>query len=41
MYDKLTLSAKGTRKLVEKSDSCAAEIGEKKLVSSEFAKILD
>jgi hypothetical protein len=41
MYGKLAQSAKGTRKQDEKSDSHAAEKGTKKLVSSDFAKILE
>jgi hypothetical protein len=38
MYDILAWSANGTRKRDKKSDSCAAEKGAKKLVSSNFAK---
>jgi hypothetical protein len=38
MYDVLAWSAKGTRKWDEKSDSCAAKKGVKKLISSDFAK---
>jgi hypothetical protein len=41
MYDVLAWSANGTRKGTRKSDSCAAEKGAKKLVSSDFAKILE
>jgi hypothetical protein len=41
MYDVLAWSAKGTRKRDEKSDSRAAKKGAKKLVSSDFAKILE
>ncbi len=41
MYDVLYQSAKGTRKWDKKSDSCAAKKGTKKLVSSDFAKILE
>jgi hypothetical protein len=41
MYDVLPRSAKGMRKWDKKSDSCAAEKGAKKLVSSNFAKILE
>jgi hypothetical protein len=41
MYDILPWSAKGTRKWDEKSDSRAAEKGAKKLVSRNFAKILE
>jgi hypothetical protein len=40
-YDELPWSAKGMRKRNEKSDSCAAKKGAKKLVSSNFVKILD
>jgi hypothetical protein len=40
MYNVPPQSAKGMRKRDEKSDSCAAEKGVKKLVSSNFAKIL-
>jgi hypothetical protein len=40
MYVVLAWSAKGTRKWDEKSDSCAAKKGAKKLVSSNFTKIL-
>jgi hypothetical protein len=36
-----TRRTKGMRKQDEKSDSCAAKKGVKKLVSSNFAKILD
>ena len=36
-----TQRTKGMRKQDEKSDSCAAKKGVKKLVSSNFAKILD
>jgi hypothetical protein len=36
MYDVLAWSANGTRKQDEKSDSCAAKKGSKKLVSSNF-----
>ncbi len=39
-YDVLLWSAKGMRKRDKKSDSHAAEKGAKKLVSSDFAKIL-
>jgi hypothetical protein len=41
MYDVLPQSAKGTRKWDEKSDSRAAKKGAKKLVNSNFAKILE
>ncbi len=41
MYDLLPWSAKGMRKQDEKSDSSAAKKGTKKLVSSNFAKILE
>jgi hypothetical protein len=41
MYNILAWSAKGIRKRVEKSDSRAAEKGTKKLVNSNFAKILE
>jgi hypothetical protein len=40
-YDILALSAKGTRKQDKKLDSHAAEKGAQKLVSSNFAKILE
>ncbi len=40
-YDILPWSAKGTRKRDEKLDSCAAKKGAKKLVGSNFAKILE
>jgi hypothetical protein len=40
-YDVLPQSAKSTRKQDEKSDSRAAKKGVKKLVSSNFAKILE
>ncbi len=40
-YNVLPWSAKGTRKWDKKSDSRAAEKGAKKLVSSNFAKILE
>jgi hypothetical protein len=41
MYNVLPRSAKGMRKRDEKSDSHAAKEGVKKLVSSNFAKILE
>ncbi len=41
MCDVLARSSKGTRKRDKKSDSCAAKKGTKKLVSSNFAKILE
>ncbi len=41
MYDVLAQSAKGTKKWDEISDSHAAEKGAKKLVSSDFTKILE
>jgi hypothetical protein len=41
MYDVLAQSAKGTKKMDEKLDSHAAKKGIKKLVSSNFAKILE
>ena len=41
MYNVLAQSAKGTKKWDEKSDSCAAKKGAKKIVSSDFAKILE
>jgi hypothetical protein len=41
MYDILPQSVKGVRKWDKKSDSCAAKKGAKKLVSSDFAKILE
>jgi hypothetical protein len=41
MYNVLAWSAKGMRKRVKKSDSHAAKKGAKKLVSSNFAKILE
>jgi hypothetical protein len=41
MYDILAQSAKGTKKWDEKSDSRAAKKGAKKLVSSNFSKILE
>jgi hypothetical protein len=40
MYDILALSANGTRKWDKKMDSHAAKKGAKKLLSSNFAKIL-
>jgi hypothetical protein len=39
-YNVLPHCAKGTRKLDKESDSCAAKKGAKKLLSSNFAKIL-
>jgi hypothetical protein len=41
MYDVLPQSAKGMRKCDKKSDSHAAKKGTKKLVSSNFTKILE
>jgi hypothetical protein len=41
MYNVLPWSAKGTRKQDKKSDSCAAKKGAKKLVSRDFAKVLE
>ncbi len=41
MYNVLLQSAKGTRKREKKSDSCASKKVAKKLVSSNFAKILE
>jgi hypothetical protein len=41
MYDILAWSAKGTKKWDKKSDYHAAKKGVKKLVSSNFAKILE
>jgi hypothetical protein len=41
MYDVLAWSAKGTRKWDEKSASHATKKGKKKIVSSNFAKILE
>jgi hypothetical protein len=41
MYEVLARSAKGTKKRDEKSESRAAKKGVKKLVSSDFAKILE
>jgi hypothetical protein len=41
MYDILARSAKSTKKQEEKSDSHAAKKSAKKLVSSNFAKILE
>jgi hypothetical protein len=41
MYSVLAQSANGTRNKTRKSDSRAAEKGAKKLVSSDFAKILE
>ncbi len=41
MYDILPWSAKGMRKQNKNLDSCAAKKGAKKLVSSDFAKILE
>jgi hypothetical protein len=41
MYNVLPWSAKGMRKWVKTLDSRAAEKGAKKLVSSNFAKILE
>jgi hypothetical protein len=41
MYNVQAWSAKGTRKWDKKLDSPAAEKGAKKLVSSDFAKILE
>jgi hypothetical protein len=41
MYDILAWSAKGTRKWAKILDSRAAKKGAKKLVSSNFAKILE
>jgi hypothetical protein len=41
MYNVLPWSAKGTRKQDKKSDSHSARKGAKKLVSSNFAKILE
>jgi hypothetical protein len=41
VYDVLSQSAKGMRKRVEKLDFRAAKKGAKKLVSSNFAKILE
>ncbi len=41
MYDVLPWSAKGMRKWDKKSNSRAAKKGAKKLVSSNFAKILE
>ncbi len=40
-YNVLPRSTKGTRKRVKKLDYLAAEKGAKKLVSSDFAKILE
>jgi hypothetical protein len=41
MYDILPQSTKGMRKQDEKSESHAAEKGAKKLVSSNYTKILE
>jgi hypothetical protein len=41
MYNALAQSPKGTRKQDKKSDSHAAKKGAKKLVSSDFVKILE
>jgi hypothetical protein len=41
MYNVLAQSAKSTKKWDEKLDSHAAKKGAKKLVSSDFAKILE
>ena len=41
MYNVLARSAKGTRKWDKKLDSHAAKKGAQKLVSSDFAKILE
>ncbi len=41
MYNVLAWSVKGTRKQDKKSDSHATKKGAKKLVSNDFAKILE